>query len=371
MLFTILSLGSCHKDKIKVDKQTQIVMGASSTYGTKAVIGNKDQLVADGSPFGVFGYKTVSNSSDPNNQYRIFNNTQVSPSVTVINEKNDTAWTYSPIRYWDSNPNVSYQFIAYWPWVGTSSQNGPYVEESSKLLTIHNIPNWQDSVTALDIMTSTRMGKYRGGNPNAFGSGTVVFNFSHILSKIVIKGYYIGDKNTHITIKKITLKGSNFLLSTGKADYTEGFNENSSTTPAFSTVSTGNTAHVLFDDTQENVSSCVLPETSFDDETPANLQPGQTDPTPYTPARVCTWLTIPSGGWQNLLLTISYCIGDSSPQEITTSTPFSIGTNSTTEKAKSYVITLKFDSAGGGVDVGSVNVKDWVNQDVTHDVFNW
>lgn len=366
-LILMLSFGSCHKDKITVKQQTQIVMGASSTNGTKAVVSSKKSLVdvslAQSTGFGVFGYKNYIDQSA--SAFRVFNNPMVEPHINASVTPADTSWTYTPIRYWDSNPNVTYYFIAYWPWIGTTSGNDTYVEESNRTLTIHNIPNWQDSVNALDIMTSARNGQYRTTQSTEplFYGGKVNFNFSHILAKFIIRGYYIGDISTHITVHKITLMGSDFLLSNGVADYSEQFGEQVNPTAAFGTVSTGNTDRILFDDTPQDVDGCELPETSFDDEIA---------PATQVPQTICTWLTVPSSGFQNLSLKISFSIGQSAPQDITV-TGLTIGSG-TTVKSNSYIITLKFDSSSGGIKLEQVAIKDWVPVQTTdddRDVYNW
>lgn len=366
-LLLILSLGSCCKDKIKVEKQTQIVMGAASTNGTKGIVSTKEDLVTltqanNNIPgFGVFGYKTTTSASP----LRIFTNREVEPSVTGTGQNAVTSWTYSPIRYWDSNPTVTYQFIAYWPWVGTTVGNAPYVSETGKLLTINKIPNWQDSVPALDFMTSVKMGQYRStsGTP-AFETGIVSFEFKHLLAKFKIKGYYIGDVDSHIKVHKITIIGSNLPTSDGTADYTESFNEQTASQAGFGTVTTGNTVQVLLDDSQEGIDLVELDGDNFDDE----LDNGNT----YEPKDICTWLTIPSTGWTSLQLKISFSVGETAAQEITVS-DLTIGTG-TTEKSKSYVVTLKFDSSAGGIKVEQVGIKDWTavtNGNDDREVYNW
>ena len=367
-------------------QQTQIVMGASSTNGTKAVIGGLqdfiDASLESDRGFGVYGYKTSSSI----NPFRLMTNVEVKPTVTGTGNDAVTTWHYTPIRYWDSNPEISYWFIAYWPYFGTSAGSGPYVSESNRTLTIHDIPNWQDATTGNDIMTSGRNGQYRSTvEPEpAFYGGTVIFNFSHILAQIVIKGYYVGVEQTPVKIVDLTLKkgdGQNFLRSDGTATFTQEISGNS--TGQFSNIESAGTNRVLYgtanDATQTGV---TLTTNAFVNENATNYT--QQYISDNISEDICTWLTVPfdgrevggvKKGYEGLTLDVTYALVDpANPNaNVPTTTVAVDGINlGATEAGKSYVLNLKFNSAGGGIDVESIWVTEWntlVNVD--HDVFNW
>lgn len=342
-------------------------MGVSEK-GTKFVVNSKTDLIAQsdstGTGFGVCGYKTLEG-----NLTHLFDNVEVHPE----GNPNNPEWTYSPIRYWDNNPAAVYQFIAYWPHFGSTAGNGTYVSEQDKILTIHNIPNWQDGslITSADIMTATQRGNYSNKlftDKDGIQSEKVNFTFSHRLAKLIIRAYFVGDKNTHVFIQGLSFSGASFL-SEGTVNYREGFGgQPSIDNPGMETPVLDNRNHTLFDGDVE------LGDDEFDDEQPNPIPEGEEDPTPYTPVTVCTWLVVPSAGWHNLGLNISYGIGAGNAAETTTVT-VSIDPNQNQEyyleEAHAYVINLRFDSTSGGVEVEKVYVKDWNDVDVAKPVYNW
>lgn len=371
---SILWLDSCCKHH-NVVQEDAIDMGVSET-GTKAIVNDKasliQQAVSTGTGFGVFGYKTIRKEQGGNpDLYQIFDNVQVSPASNTENPD----WTYSPKRYWDKNPLASYQYIAYWPHLGTTSVNGAaYATQQNKILTIHDIPFWQDASldASADYMTAVRTGNYSQGDftdPNT-NVTKVNFTFSHILAKFVIKAYYIGVKQTTVTIKGLRLnKGAvasnRILSSTGKASYSQPFGTEGNT--GF----TGNTPdsetyHILYAPAQTGL---TLPETAFDDE----VEPDGD----YTSQEICAWLMVPTSGWQDLGLSVDYSIGGGSTATtnvngLTLSTTINNALQAgVTDSGKSYIVTLKFDTSGGGVELQSVLVRNWVNQEISTSVYNW
>jgi len=367
---SVLWLDSCckHKDKVQEDA---IELGVSGK-ATKAIIDNVDSLIAksyrSGIGFGVYGYKMTKESQESAviTPYQVFDNVEVNPSSST-----DPDWTYSPTRYWDKNPLASYRFIAYWPHLNkTASASSPYVSEEDRVLTIHNIPFWQlDSLDqSNDFMTARRFGNYSQGDFTENNVTKVRFTFNHILAKFVIRAYYTGVKASHVKINSISLtpgNSSNPILNTdGKATFTQDFNNNQGTSAFTGNTPTSTGSHVLYNP----ATGMTLNENTFDDEIAP--QDNQFD-------EVCAWLMVPASGWQNLGLTIDYSIGGSTPiiSRVTGLTLSTIVNNETqtglTVSGKSYVVTLKFDSSGGGVDLYQVLVRDWVSYDVNTGVYNW
>lgn len=372
---SLLWLDSCCKHH-NVVQEDAIDMGVIEKTGTRAIVNDKasliQQAVNSGTGFGVFGYKTVrkQQGGEPD-LYQIFDNVQVSPASNTENPD----WTYSPKRYWDKNPLASYQYIAYWPHMGGTSVNGAaYATQQNKVLTIHDIPFWQDASldASVDFMTAVRTGNYSQGDftdPNT-NAAKVNFTFSHILAKFVIRAYYIGVKQTPVTIKGLRLNkgavGSNRILSSnGKASYSQPFGIDGN--PAF----TGNTPdsdtyHILFAPAQTGL---TLPETAFDDE----VEPDGD----FTSQEICAWLMVPASGWQGLGLSVDYSIGGGSTATtnvngLTLSTTINNTVHTgVTDSGKSYIVTLRFNSSGGGVELQSVLVRDWDTKEINTSVYNW
>lgn len=386
ILFSIMfaAAGCCRHDKITVEDNVRITLSPVVSAGTKAVVNNKADLLAQsygetGTGFGVFGYKSLKNGSSTIPQTLVFNNTEVKPSAATETDENKATWSYTPIRYWDSNTNVYYQFVAYWPHLQSSETTGPWADNTNVIgqnttgnmqLTLHNIPNWQDSVSSAtrDYLVATSLGKYKGSEEGVthYSDGIVKFSFSHILSKLTIRAYYVGVKENHVSVHNITLGGTDLLSTDGMADYTKPFGANSATA-AFTSPTKGGTSQVLFNaNATTPATPHTLQETAFyDQDTPANTPKCLRE-------AICTWLVVPTDGWNNLKLNVSFAVGDANPTPIEVS-GINIGTADAYAMASGhqYILTLKFDSSGGGIDVEMVYVKDWVGSNVNHYVYNW
>ena len=365
MLLLMLTASSCcskHEKEAVVEKP-QIEL--SSAMGTKALANSLENLQNSESGFGVYGYKTQPNDPTPS-IYRLFNN------IPAFYDSDNSIWTYTPTRYWDSNPVVSYQFFAYWPHLGSSAPDdgsawvsAPELSDISSsddmYVTINDIPNWQDtsSVNTQDYLVATKKGHYKSSDPTeiAFGNdGVVRFEFSHILSKLIIKGFYEGDADNHVKVHNITLSGTGYLLPGGTSDYTTTFS--ASTTGFGQTVgkvtSQQGSEQVLYNNDQ----GCQILQDAFKSSASDNS---------YKPTPICGWLVVPTDGWSNLTLSITYAIGSAQPQSSETtvfSTPF------TMESGKSYILNLKFNTEGG-IELEAMYISKWTDEDVSREVYNW
>ena len=359
---TMLSCTRRHK----VIDYEEIQLGTTSV-GTKALVTSKQSLIDlsydNNTGFGVYGYKYVQSK---NYTYRQFNNTLVHPESKSDSPK----WTYEPKRYWDSNPGASYQFAAYWPLLPDAApQNGgAWVSESNKILTINDVPNWQEENAGNDILVATKLGEF--GRDNL--PRVVNFNFEHILANIFIRGYYIGIQENQVNILSMQLAGSNMLTTDGNVDYTLPFAGQETPAKGFGTVSNSNNTHTLLPAT----SPVTLPTTSWYND-------DQNNPNEYDYYPICSWFAVPSTGWQNLDLTVTYSLGDinqnPAPAAITAA-PVKISLNTTIDNQVhagtiypqyKYLVTLKFNSASKGIEVESIQVADWKDVIITPGVYNW
>ena len=391
LLLLLVATGCCKHDDTIQDEVMIMLNATTSADGTKAMINSKDDFISNsynGSGFGVFGYKSLKSESSSQAQVPqnlIFNNTEVKPSAASGN----VTWSYTPIRFWDSNENAYYQFVAYWPHMQSAQDqnntSAPWVENYNVIgqsttgnmqITLHNIPNWQNAAdaSANDFMVATSNGKYKGSEQGVthYVDGIVPFTFHHILAKLTIKAYYVGVKENHVGVYNITLgqAGNNLLSTSGTVNYTKPFG-GSNNNPAFTDPTKGGSSQVLFN---ANATTPATPhtllETAFyDEETPSN--------TPNCIHEdICTWLIVPTGGWNGLTLDISYTVGDeTTPTQIPVS-GINIGSSETTvqysmNSGYEYVLTLKFDSSGGGIDVEMVYLKDWTSSNIGYEVYNW
>ena len=369
LLLLSLSLlhSCCRHGHIDIIQEDAIRIGVLSTnVSTKAVIDSLPDLVAlsynDGTDkigFGVYGYK-ITNTPGTNEQslLRLFDNTEVLPTT---NQKN-TDWTYNSPRYWDSNSNVSYQFMAYWPRLNSNNSQNPYVSATGRAVTFHNIPNWQNDATAVDYLYATSYGRYIG--PDGYkenNQGKVNFTFRHMLSRLWIEAFYVGSIDDTITVTKFTLKqsanGRNDVLVDGSTninlDFSLAGNEPAQDASTGVNPADFNSQYQLLSGANKGI-----PKASYVDDTSTDT----------IRTKIGSWLMMPHV-WNGIKLEVGYKVGSSSEK---TSAPiaFSLG-NTSTLPGKTYVLTLKFNSAGDEIYVESVVVRDWVEENSNWEVYNW
>lgn len=390
LVLMVLPIHSCCKHKHNLHEDGIPIMLGVAQAGTKAVIDDPlnalriKQMMRDSydtlgnktGGFGVHGYKMVGHTNT-----KLFNNTRIYPDITLnVNAKPDTSlfvantqWAYSPIRYWDSNPDASYQFMAYFPYLPSQTHpTKPYVSSPTqeylnsedhydeKELTLHNIPNWQVvSDTVCDFMTATRRGLYS----SEFANGKVTFSFNHILCQLVIQAYYIGvDKTSDggVKVKGITLyesaNGATDVLGDGSTDFKHRYYD-----VRAQQVETGNTADMAA--SKELFASNSGISISYDNELDNN---------PAQPQLIGSWLMVPHK-WQDLRLKANRKFGTATEEwsDYVTVTLGSSRDNYDLKPGKTYTITLLFDTSSGGMTVDAIDIQNWTEQKYKHEVYNW
>ena len=354
---------SCSKHKIA--KKDAIELGATS-MGTKALVTDEGSFVnlsyTGNKGFGVYGYKKVDNpTGNSTTNTLLFNNIEVKPNENV----RETTWYYSPLRYWDKNPNASYQFIAYWPLLpefgDNLGANETYVSEANKVLTINRIPNWQPTATGTDyLLAEPRIGQHVSttGDP-LFGDGKVKFTFSHLLAKIEVRAYYVGARqNVYVNVSQLTLQSpdenNNIVLSSGgTVDVSHDFSQ-SGNTNQYGTITSGASKDLMSQPVD-------LPQTTWFNEaqggSPTNFQ------------TLCSWLTVPCNLWNGLDLSVNYTVASTSLTGKATG-GLTLD-NGQTLPGHSYVITLKI-TAYSGIEIESIQVKNWIEgTESNQNVYNW
>lgn len=393
-------LTSCNKEHnvTSIEEADQLKIKLGCSVGTKAVVNSKEGLIsqmrAANKGFGIVGFKMVTAPNDPDNveTTRLFDNFEVKP---VDDEA--SSWTYSPVRYWDTRSNVFYEFVGYWPRLGSTpnqdeSKSDPYVtvNDNGKILTIHNIPNWQrvdltgdnPDIDEVDFLTTTREGTYA----QDFSSNIVDLTFSHLLSKFTIKAYYIGpevevtqESPYGVRIKKITLKSpgvndKNVLDGVINADNSKP----ASTDFKRSTTDLLATQVTTDQDADANTIDMVNSYELFNEES-VNLQYkdelNDENNANFTPTTVAQWLMIPHV-WKDVQFVVEYAKGSSDASNTKTqeSSPVTLGKEHdgfATLPGHSYTVTLYFDVSNSGLKVESVAVEEWTEHNVTKEFYNW
>ncbi len=362
LTITILLVTSCCKHR-DVTVEPAIVMSVSSPSTRAAVQGLPDLIEQsyDGNTgFGVFGYKNFRNT-----QTNVITPTQLFDNVIVRPSSSEptAVWTYQPLKYWDSNPNASYQFLAYWPY---SDSN---VTETDKVVKLTNIPNWQPDPSAIDYMTATQYGRYSGPDGFSANQGKVNFRFEHLLSRLIIKAFYIGARQDTVTVTGFTLHESGTaagdVLVNGTTDFIHDFSVAANTTvqddAAEADKADFGSSYLLL-----NQAEIGIPQRSFVDER-------LPEPRDTIRTTVSSWLMVPHA-WNGVKLSVSYKIAQGMER---TSDPIALTLGKQTDgyytkPGYTYVITLKFNTAGEGVTIQSVAVRGWIDvDDVNWEVFNW
>lgn len=178
----IASVCSCGQTEVSlIPQQTAIGFVPSDAASSRAVVTDVMAL----QEFYVYGLK---------NGNTLFNKQQVT--------KGSDAWTYSPIKYWDTASGVTYTFGAV---AGVTA--GQLSTLSASTITVSNIPQWQEvNDGAQDFLVSN---VYSNQPLSVFSGGTVHFNFTHQLAYLQVKAQKVstsgGDTDTY-EIKEIKLQ---------------------------------------------------------------------------------------------------------------------------------------------------------------------
>jgi len=409
-------VSSCCRDKGSVNEEDPILLGVAQAGGTKAIIddeGDTNRLVnmigqcyngttegsarlvyeGENAGFGVYGYKQ--SKGDPNSSVKLFDNMAVYPAPDTRPATIDpatTEWTYAHPRYWDQNG--SYQFIAYWPWLPNSG-SGSLAEdiESDKTLYLRNIPNWQPvNGTEKDFMTAVKTGSY---DPDFKQTDKKVnLSFSHILSQLEIRAYYVGSDmeiaNGGVRIKKILLsesqEGASDVLSgddstesgestdfkqrydDAKAMQAAGQNDNKIDLAASYMLMEDNTGVLIpFKD--------ELSEKFYMWNSTARVEISG-------PVTIGRWLMVPHK-WDGINISVNYSYssnaenGGINPNLYASDvpkTPTTLGEENYSyvlQPGKKYILTLMFDTTSGGISVKQISVQDWVEHNVEREYYNW
>lgn len=176
------SVCSCGQTEVSlIPQQTAIGFAPSDAASSRGVVTN----VAALQEFYVYGLK---------NGNTLFNKQQVT--------KGSDAWTYSPIKYWDTASDVTYTFGAV---AGVTESQASTLSAST--ITVSNIPQWQEvNDDAQDFLVSN---VYSNQPLSVFSGGTVPFNFTHQLAYLQVKAQKVstsGGTTDTYEIKEIKLQ---------------------------------------------------------------------------------------------------------------------------------------------------------------------
>ena len=176
------SVCSCGQTEVSlIPQQTAIGFVPSDAASSRAVVTN----VAALQEFYVYGLK---------NSNTLFDKQQVT--------KESDAWTYSPIKYWDTASGVAYTFGAV---AGVKDATKDLSTLSASTITVSNIPQWQE-VTGdeQDFLVSN---VYSNQPLSVFSGGTVHFNFTHQLAYLQVKAQKVSTSGGTTDTDKYAITG--------------------------------------------------------------------------------------------------------------------------------------------------------------------
>ena len=168
---------------------------------TKSITRSISDLQA--TAIGIYGYKEQ--ISDTENRFMVFDNQKL--------EYTQYSWSYSPVRYWDTQ--TRYSFIAYAPY------NDNVTIDGFSGISIDDIPQWQnansedakDYIVALTDSTAT----------DYIAANGVALKFHHILANLQISAFKDGDSDFVITGISIGTKDCNVPSADARRTFTQSF----------------------------------------------------------------------------------------------------------------------------------------------------
>lgn len=299
------------------EEQYAISMNAASVTdmtNSRALV--TDDADLQGTNLGVFAYKQLADGT----KVSVFDNER-------IYYTNTDGWKYDNTKYWDKAA-TEYCFVAYSPYSPYPTDNISYNNQN---LTISNIPCWQ----TIDGSETDYLVANSNGSANDYlsTSRSVPLDFKHILCQLEVRVAKNAFLSSDYTLSSISY--TNVPKLDEEADYT--FPEDASNGFVISS-----TAQLMAE-----LNNVVVPS----------------DPDENTSTTI-KHLVVPFNASDNVKVTLAYKVnGTQRPDAV-------VDTNlSTLQAGKRYVLTLIFNS---GADIEtSLEILDWVNEDVDEDKYNW
>jgi hypothetical protein len=178
--------GSVNNDSTEAISMEAYV--ARSVNGSRASIETATTLQASGSGFKVYGYYlgTTAASSYTFGQANLINGSE------VTYDSDNSAWTYSPKKYWTKNTGENYRFAAVAPLSATVTKTSAPVVNYDATQEGGNI----DLMTSVKDVVSTE------------NNGKVGFEFAHRTSRVAVNAYTTADYSAGAKVEITSLKVS-------------------------------------------------------------------------------------------------------------------------------------------------------------------
>lgn len=200
-------LSGCSQDEVveSLDMNQAIGFGTYVGTQTKASEQTIGTIKGAGKGFGVYAYYTKEDSYNSNSSTPELNFME---NVHVTFNNSNSAWEYSPLRYWMNGTDMI-SFFAYAPFLDTNITNKPVLGADGDPTVDFTVQNTVTSQT--DLLYASAIDQTKNGLIVDDVLGKVKFTFNHALSRIAvyakISDDYYSDSEVEIVVTGITLTG--------------------------------------------------------------------------------------------------------------------------------------------------------------------
>lgn len=230
-----LTMTGCSNDEINVPQQSQGNNAIEfSTYigrnaqGSRSTETNTDSIKKSG--FGVLAYYTEQKNFGNNNKPNFMWNQKVTYS--------NSAWSYTPVKYWPTKVGDKVSFFAYAPYVANGNANGIVLsknDETGAPTATITLPD--DPSKTIDFVAAVQMNKTHDNRATA--NNNVSFTLLHEMTRVKVqakldKSVYsdTDDKyKTFVVIKNVTFNDKGQFYKSGKYTFSTTDGERGIWTP--------------------------------------------------------------------------------------------------------------------------------------------
>lgn len=194
MAITALLMAGCSQNEImEVRQDTNSALNFSvytgvSTRGQDVSTATM-QGACDETNYGGFGIMAYYTGSKTWNEMVANSPTELKPTFMfnqkVTYDKTNTAWTYSPVKYWPNDPNAKVSFFAYAPY--EFSETGSRVGIVTSKITETGTPKINFTLKPADKLDKMVDLVVATDKDRSQTADAIQFDFEHILSKIAFK----------------------------------------------------------------------------------------------------------------------------------------------------------------------------------------
>ncbi len=223
-----LTVTGCSNDEINAPQQSQGNNAIEfSTYlgrnaqGSRGTVTDDASIKSENGGFGVLAYYTKQDD---------FNITDYTPNF-MWNQKvtySNSAWSYTPVKYWPTKVGDKVSFFAYAPYVAGGDANGIVLSGNSVTgAPTATITLPEDPSQTIDFVAAVQMNKTHDNSATA--NNDVSFTLKHEMTRVKVqakldKSVYSDTDDKHktfVVIKKVTFNDKGQFYKSGKYTFSK------------------------------------------------------------------------------------------------------------------------------------------------------